>query len=1363
MKLMLWILILLFNWILAQDNGNEVTIQPNTFPTILNKNETSNWKENLNMSFTLSIQFEAETIPSELGFYLGQSKFEYFSSNVLTRVEVRYDNGNWVKLCDKSVTTGVFTPPFATLGEHSMDIKYYYADGVAHEINNKVFVVPPRNKLYYDGKGNWVSVWTGTTSIIDRPVVIVEGFDPVNITFPDYYYGKAAMFFNRIRSLDADVMVFNFKNGGIDIAENAYIIDGFIRYITSIKQGTQKIILAGLSMGGVVARYALADAEERNQPLDVSHFLSLDAPQQGAIIPRDFQNYVKSQLNSPHPSLSSIAALQMLKYNAYDPYQNPPNFTPPNPTLSKHYLFYEHLNSLNGDGYPNNCINVGVSFAPDIPDPNLGKWLTVKIDLVADKHFYLWEDNECKVAGSYLPLSSTVACGSVFLFKWHFERYLNPTFIPYNSALDISNGESKFDIKLNSFSFNSHDIFPGDLVDPIANTIGLLPDSYNNVTFKNEINNINHINAGGDLRITDKDGKQTTVHSGASISLLTNQLYTVEILDRFRLNFGAKTENYQHHNWNMKLNDYKMKLDFKGWYNNNGIQTALLSKIEKIAVTNIIEGTVVAGSVRFKDPWFLFENNQANDFLNYKVPFTPGEGDYLYYNGVFLDQQPNPQDPKYPYYSVSALSPQEINFGSTGTHKCYFQNWSGTNVEISNPNSLETAVVFKSENSIVQANLKAVQLTNTKTTFDNSSQEKMIKTPDGTIHLVYQSLGKVWYEYCINGVWTLANNGKPLNGGVVAKDPSLSYIWTNCKTILVSYHSETGEIGIESYKAVLGNPGTSSFSFVSRLSVLEGLGVDYAYKSLPVNVCIPSGSMDGYFVLLWGESYVNAAGDAGLKYQTGFLSSTGALSWRLPEPVLLSGTLKNSEPAVAVDGYGFHLATNYNGSAIYYRKATLNSQTGLLSCNAPLSVSNGSGFAGVCNPSIAVSPSNNSSYIIGFIGKSGTNRSAVSYERIGGGFYYFKFGTGVQTQNIDIIIDPATNYYKPVLSWYDTKGAPNKFCRLNGTGSYPQYSNLTGPMVTLPGTSLTNTVGYVMKESSAPYTFTKTNSFYGISKEGENDDISVGTEGIITKNEAQLIFELGDIKLDDMNIDIKEVNDTNGLKTVQDLNKHLETNAFRITDNSKLSFSVKYGTADSLKAASELKEGGRIKYSVQLADAETGKVLGEYEKVEFSKDKISTHKTLSYIIDPSGIGSKDVILRLKCESDFEGYYTIGRIYREKSLEKSDAEEVVQAGLLEEAIIKEYALEQNYPNPFNPATTIRYSIPSGVETLHATSLRVYDILGREVAVLVNQRQAAGRYEVKFDAGSASGGLSSGMYIYRLKSGSFSDSKRMILVK
>lgn len=86
---------------------------------------------------------------------------------------------------------------------------------------------------------------------------------------------------------------------------------------------------------------------------------------------------------------------------------------------------------------------------------------------------------------------------------------------------------------------------------------------------------------------------------------------------------------------------------------------------------------------------------------------------------------------------------------------------------------------------------------------------------------------------------------------------------------------------------------------------------------------------------------------------------------------------------------------------------------------------------------------------------------------------------------------------------------------------------------------------------------------------------------------------------------------------------------------------------------------------------------------------------------------------------------------------------------------QYSLSQNYPNPFNPETRINYSIPKA----GMVSLNVYDMLGRQVASLVNGYKSAGNYIVEFDASN----LSSGVYYYKLVSGEFSDIKKMSLVK
>ncbi len=94
---------------------------------------------------------------------------------------------------------------------------------------------------------------------------------------------------------------------------------------------------------------------------------------------------------------------------------------------------------------------------------------------------------------------------------------------------------------------------------------------------------------------------------------------------------------------------------------------------------------------------------------------------------------------------------------------------------------------------------------------------------------------------------------------------------------------------------------------------------------------------------------------------------------------------------------------------------------------------------------------------------------------------------------------------------------------------------------------------------------------------------------------------------------------------------------------------------------------------------------------------------------------------------------------------------------ENYLLNNFSLEQNFPNPFNPTTKIEYSIPTGVRNL--VTLKVYDILGNEVAKLVDEYKPAGRYEVTFDASK----LSSGIYFYKLNAGNFIETKKMILMK
>jgi hypothetical protein len=107
----------------------------------------------------------------------------------------------------------------------------------------------------------------------------------------------------------------------------------------------------------------------------------------------------------------------------------------------------------------------------------------------------------------------------------------------------------------------------------------------------------------------------------------------------------------------------------------------------------------------------------------------------------------------------------------------------------------------------------------------------------------------------------------------------------------------------------------------------------------------------------------------------------------------------------------------------------------------------------------------------------------------------------------------------------------------------------------------------------------------------------------------------------------------------------------------------------------------------------------------------------------------------------------GILYRSGNL-KRDRES-------DESLPEEFALEQNYPNPFNPSTTIKYSIPKeGYVTI-----KIYNTIGEEVAILVNEVKQVGNYESQFNATS----LPSGIYFYKLQAGSFVETKKMVLMK
>jgi hypothetical protein len=147
------------------------------------------------------------------------------------------------------------------------------------------------------------------------------------------------------------------------------------------------------------------------------------------------------------------------------------------------------------------------------------------------------------------------------------------------------------------------------------------------------------------------------------------------------------------------------------------------------------------------------------------------------------------------------------------------------------------------------------------------------------------------------------------------------------------------------------------------------------------------------------------------------------------------------------------------------------------------------------------------------------------------------------------------------------------------------------------------------------------------------------------------------------------------------------------------------------------------------------------------------------IVDISPVSPADddlIKVHITIVGDPEAGSTVNGIYKNVTSQYYYfSTDILIVGVDDEIVANNFTLEQNYPNPFNPSTTINYTIAER----SAVTLKVYDVIGNEVATLVNGTQEAGKYNVKFDASK----LSSGLYIYTINTGNFTSSRKMMLLK
>ncbi len=688
---------------------------------------------------------------------------------------------------------------------------------------------------------------------------------------------------------------------------------------------------------------------------------------------------------------------------------------------------------------------------------------------------------------------------------------------------------------------------------------------------------------------------------------------------------------------------------------------------------------------------------------------------------------------KYFYSNESANTIKAEETITKNNKKYYFTGWDDGNL-----NAVRT--IGKSFD--YTALYKASMLSNYAECFNNQGQHKFITTAGSNPgikdikRLVYESSGLVWMESQTNGgIFKLGKDGGHINNFKEAKSPSFDPNKSDIfRHIIYQYNNgikvdeftdEQGMVNV--YKG--SSEVTNGYCYNAYMDWNTG------YDMKPV---IVSGN-NGKVLAVWR--------DYGIWYRLGTYTptSTEKIYWYGPPEMIDFSAYNSDNPCVAAHpgGNTFYIAWQNGKLIITLAEFELNeSLEGLKLKNKGSFRSSAMGCNSISKPVLAVNLANESDFKLAFIGeKSGSGKiHLIERNRIA------SFGEDVTGLAINCINN------KTIVSY--SEGGKTQFGRMaEFVNQYPKITN-------------TNTIGKIMQSPSSlqdkacvlslnttktPYNF----NYFESVVTPKLAEVFEGKEAVIECGESALYYGIANIVCDGNSIGFKHKTDSSEIKTDEDLIRETSSSSFKISQASDLRFNVYYGICDSLKIKEALKDSSRASFEVELADAVTGELIGKCGKIEINSENMIKTGSSSFKIITSGInGTRNALIRIKAVSNFASERNVISVYKTMdSTAFAQTDKEIMLDLSKE--ITEYELAQNFPNPFNPATIIKYSIPeSGF-----VKLVVYDILGQEVCTPVNTFHLKGKHEVRFDAS----GLASGLYIYKIQAGKFTQTKKMLLLK
>ncbi|MCU7512247.1 MAG: T9SS type A sorting domain-containing protein [Ignavibacteria bacterium] len=635
-------------------------------------------------------------------------------------------------------------------------------------------------------------------------------------------------------------------------------------------------------------------------------------------------------------------------------------------------------------------------------------------------------------------------------------------------------------------------------------------------------------------------------------------------------------------------------------------------------------------------------------------------------------------------------------------------------------------------------------------------------------------MGYVWYERSTDDgtSWQLMNDGKPLSS-TTANSPSIDYSASpndpRTYTLGVVYQ---GSQSIILRKITSGLVGYQTYGITYSAEQ-----VIFSYLNPENKDAMPVISYNGFgapFMVVWKDLRSSEGEDDGFFGSICYYNNMGGL---ITSPVYIPGINSNSvstHPCLASNKLGpdsfnysyFHLAwEDYASSSVgIINYARIKADYHSMVCDKyNPNISSGSGMSKNSMPSMIVGSDNNNGVRLAWIGDNNQGQwSDVFRGMFSDGTWnprFWKFGSRVISQSLNLGSD---GYFLTFSEFYYYNVCQNRFTdsrtlsniyTLNTTGRNVQLNNDAG------GTSrkmfvmsFNNTAGY------PPLSFEKSNSigsYYGLYKENSKE---ISGRSIVLRSDSfsEFYFSLQDVSVDGKPVKFMEVSDSLRISDVNGLNKYMITEPFTLTDNSKFLFSLNYGVTDPARGLKDLGKERNISYAVDLIDEE-GKVLQSLNKINLSKDCFLKNKETSFQVNPRGIGNKTVRMRLRTNVNFnaECFLVDSHSVPEENSGMYKASEIEKIDYIGEKAIREFAISRNYPNPFNPSTVIDYQVPKTSKI----TLKIFDMLGKEVATLVNEIREMGRYSVKFDAKE----LPSGTYIYEIRANDFVKSGKMVLLK